>query len=104
MIPQADGRVVYALAGEIDTYVADALGRRLRELADEHAEVLELDLADVAYCDSSGLRILITLSNELGTRGGRLRLLRPSPAVLRLVRLTDTAAILGLRPGTGGGE
>ena len=62
-------------------------------------EIIELDLAEVTYCDSSGLRVFIKLSNELAARGGRLRLVRPSPAVLRLVDLTNTASILGLPPG-----
>jgi anti-sigma B factor antagonist len=95
----AGGPVVYALTGEIDTYVADALEDRLRQIAAEHGEIIELDLAEVAYCDSSGLRVFIKLSNELAARGGRLRFVRPSPAVLRLLDLTNTASILGLAPG-----
>jgi anti-anti-sigma factor len=98
VVDGADGPVVYALAGEIDAYVADALEDRLRQVAAEHGEIIELDLAEIAYCDSSGLRVFIKLSNELAARGGRLRLVRPSPAVLRLVDLTNTGAILGLAP------
>ena len=88
--------VGYTLAGEIDAYVAEALERRLREIARDHGEILDVDLADVAYCDSTGLRLFIKLSNEFAAHGGRLRLLRPSPSVVRLVRLTDTGAILGI--------
>ena len=91
--------VVYALAGEIDMYVADALELRLRHLAAEHGEIIEVDLAEVTFCDSSGLRVFIKLSNELAARGGRLRLARPSQPFLRLVELTDTASILGFPPG-----
>ena len=99
VVAGAAGPVVYALAGEIDMYVADALERRLREVAAEHGEIIEVDLAEVAYCDSSGLRVFIKLSNELAARGGRLRFVRPSPAVMRLVELTNTASILGLPSG-----
>jgi anti-sigma B factor antagonist len=88
--------VGYMLAGEIDAYVADALERRLREIAREHGEILDVDLADVEYCDSTGLRMFIKLSNEFAAHGGRLRLLRPSASVVRLVRLTDTGSILGI--------
>jgi anti-anti-sigma factor len=99
VIDDAGGPVVYALAGEIDTYVADALEGRLRQVAAERGEVIEVDLAEVAYCDSSGLRVFIKLSNELAARGGRLRFVRPSPAVMRLVELTNTASILGFPSG-----
>jgi anti-anti-sigma factor len=91
-----DGPVVYALTGEIDMYVADRLEQRLRQVAAARGEIIDLDLAEVAYCDSSGLRVLIQLSNELAARGGRSRLVRPSAAVLRLVKLTNTASVLGL--------
>ena len=83
--------------------MADALEQRLREIAREHGEILDVDLADVEYCDSTGLRLFIKLTNEFAAHGGRLRLLRPSASVLRLVRLTDTGAILGI-PTTGGGR
>ena len=99
VVAGAAGPVVYALAGEIDTYVADALERRLREVAAEHGEIIEVNLAEVAYCDSSGLRVFIKLSNELAARGGRLRFVRPSRAVMRLVELTNTASILGFPSG-----
>jgi anti-anti-sigma factor len=99
VIAGADGPVRYALDGEIDTYVADALEDRLRQVAAEHGEIIDLELAEVAYCDSSGLRLFIKLSNELAARGGRLRFVRPSPAVMRLVELTNTASILGLPSG-----
>ena len=99
VVAGAAGPVVYALAGEIDTYVADALERRLREVAAEHGEIIEVDLAEVTYCDSSGLRVFIKLSNELAARGGRLRFVRPSRAVMRLVELTNTASILGFPSG-----
>ena len=97
----ADGArpVVYALAGEIDMYVADALERRLRDIAAEHGEIIEVDLAEVTFCDSSGLRVFIKLCNELAARGGRLRFARPSQPFLRLVELTNTASILGVPPG-----
>ena len=98
VIAGAGGPVRYALDGEIDAYVADALEDRLRQVAAEHGEIIELDLAEVTYCDSSGLRVFIKLSNELAARGGRLRFVRPSPAVLRLVDLTNTGSILGLAP------
>ena len=40
--------------------------------------------------------LFIKLSNEFAAHGGWLRLLRPSPSVVRLVRLTDTGSILGI--------
>jgi anti-anti-sigma factor len=93
--------VTYVLSGEIDAYVAEALERRLREIARERGEILDVDLADVEFCDSTGLRMFIKLCNEFAAGGGRLRFLRPSPSVVRLVRLTDTGSILGIPTTTG---
>jgi anti-anti-sigma factor len=62
----------------------------VREIADGAAP-LDLDLAEVAFMDSTGLRSLFHLHDIATAHGGRLRLLRPSPRVMRLLEMTNTA-------------
>jgi anti-anti-sigma factor len=53
-----DGALRLALIGELDLAVADALTHRLGELKQQHAMV-RLDLADLEFIDSSGLRAVM---------------------------------------------
>ncbi|HTI33594.1 MAG TPA: STAS domain-containing protein, partial [Miltoncostaea sp.] len=69
---------------------SDPLVARIREIADGAAP-FDLDLGEVAFVDSTGLRSLFQLHDITTANGGRLRLLRPSARVMRLLEMTDTA-------------
>ena len=86
----ADGRMVYALSGDMDMVTSEQLVARVREIADGSVP-FDLDLTDVGFMDSTGLRSLFHLHDIATARGGRLRLLQPSDRIMRLLELTGTA-------------
>lgn len=94
-----DGGVVYALAGEMDLTNAAEMITHLRGLTDGHGHRLDLDLSGVTYIDSTGLRWLIEINDELASSGGRLCLVGLSPAVERLMRLTASDGLFCIRRG-----
>lgn len=66
---EADGVRVLTVNGEVDIANAAELEERLRAAA-QGARRLVVSLASCTYMDSSGLRVLIRLSNELHDRFG----------------------------------
>jgi anti-sigma B factor antagonist len=80
----ADGR--FKLSGELDVACSDGLVEVVR-LAIEQGGEITLDMADVRFIDSSGIRALLAISRQLHGRG-RLILESPSPLVRRVL---DTA-------------
>jgi anti-sigma B factor antagonist len=86
---ERDGRrVEYALRGEIDLSNSGALADHLEQLNLGVDQRLHLDLAGIEFVDSSGLRALAGLQHRLQERGGGLVLLRPSPPVIRVLRVS----------------
>jgi anti-sigma B factor antagonist len=83
------------VAGEVDASTAGALRRCLRSARDERATLL-LDLSDVGFIDSSGLRVLLDASRAAADTGWPFFIVRPSSRVRRLVVLTGTATELAL--------
>ncbi len=73
------------LTGDVDISVREELRLRLDAAATQSNEV-DIDLAAVDYADSTALSIFISLRNKLRARGGRVRLLSPRPAVLKILR------------------
>ena len=61
-------------------HAAEHRERLLLALADADGD-LQLDLAEVSDCDSSGVQLLLATHQSLQARGQALALLRPSPAV-----------------------
>lgn len=49
---------------------------------------IDIDCAALEFLDSSGLGALISLQKLALERGGRLRLLKPGPAVMQVLELT----------------
>ncbi len=70
------------LVGELDAATAPQLQRRF----EEHGGVTRLDLRDVTFIDSSGLRALLLAARANGADD--LTLLEPSAQVRRLLEMT----------------
>jgi anti-anti-sigma factor len=77
------GRVVIArMTGEIDLSNAEQIGTAITREMPNSALALALDLSDVDYLDSAGIRLIYRLRETLRARGQSLRLVIPaaSPA------------------------
>jgi anti-sigma B factor antagonist len=87
-----DGCAVVRLSGEIDISNAEPLQERIRILV-EGSPLAVVDLADIEYIDSQGLRLVAQLSSRLGANGTRLELVAPPGTVARdvldLTRMSD---------------
>ena len=86
-----------AVAGEIDMDTAAELDDALTGVLDQYAHPrLELDLREVSFIDSSGLRTLISCHAQAARRGCALVLTHPQPAVHQVLLITNLLALFGL--------
>jgi anti-sigma B factor antagonist len=76
-----------ALRGEIDAHSAPGLADRFSTLPAGDDDVV-IDMAEVSFMDSSGLRVLLDLHQRAGQAGRRLVLLTPSQTVTRLLEVS----------------
>ena len=97
--PGPAGQTVITVAGELDLLSSERLRGEVTSAA-PGAHVV-LDLAAVDFCDSSGLRVLVDADLHTRTAGGRLRLVAPGVAVLRLFELTGVDGFLAVFPTLG---
>jgi anti-anti-sigma factor len=73
------------LEGEIDISNAEAVEDALEGAMGNTDSGLILDLSNVTYVDSAGIRVLFRLATRLRTRRQRLRLAIPETAVVKVV-------------------
>jgi anti-sigma B factor antagonist len=83
---------VLTVHGEIDMDTIDQLTAALSTVVPT-AHVL-VDLADVSYMDSGGLRSLLTAKTEIERQGGNLRVTTASAIVDRLIEIAGVADLL----------
>src|SRR5579875_2784411 len=78
-----DDGILVALSGDVDLATAQIVDDELRRA--EHSESLVvLDLGEVSFMDSTGLRTVIAADQRLRERGASLRIARVPAQVSRL--------------------
>jgi anti-anti-sigma factor len=82
-----DGAALVAVSGELDLSTAPELERFLVELQRDDAGVV-LDLRQLTFMDSSGLRVILGADARARSSGSRLVLVRGAPTVHRVFELT----------------
>jgi anti-anti-sigma factor len=86
------------LSGEVDLSNAADLERAIAESVPNSARGLVLDLSALTYVDSSGIRLLLSLSGSLRWRGQELVLAVPPGSrcrrVLTLAGIGDSVALV----------
>ena len=81
-------RAVVRVGGEIDLETAPQLGDHALEALRDVSPHLVIDLSDVTFMDSTGLKVLVTVRQRADLAGGSLAVTGASRTVLRLLSLT----------------
>ena len=85
---------VLALSGEADLTNVARLSRALTAQVSGGTRHLTVDLSRLRFADSAAIRALILTNRALKERGGTLELLRPQPAVTRILGLLGVNQVL----------
>lgn len=97
------GRRVVRVTGALDLATSDGVERALAEAFDAGGSV-RLDLSDVTFLDSSGMRGVLRAYRTAAERGAMFDVVPGPPAVQRVLHITGVAARLNFvedddRPG-----
>jgi anti-sigma B factor antagonist len=81
--PQA----VLALEGELDVASASEATKRMLRLDLRRGGQLVLDLSELTFMDSTGIRLILKASQHAQVHGGELIVVRPPDNVMRVLEL-----------------
>jgi anti-anti-sigma factor len=79
---------VVVLAGEVDATNSDELYGVLESVVTQRPRLLVVDMSELSFMDSTGLRMLLRSSRALDQQGGVLALAAPQTSVARVLQLT----------------
>ncbi len=94
---------VLVLAGEADMTTAAELNGALTAQLASGARHLTVDISGLGFVDSSVVRALALAARTMHERGGNMVLLRPQPAVARVLSLMGLDQMITERLETGTG-
>ena len=86
-------KLIFAIGGRVDTVTAPELEAGLK-FGD--AATVVLDLADVPYMSSAGLRVLLSAHKTMAGRGGEFQIAHLQPSVKEVLDITGFSNILNL--------
>lgn len=94
-ISDRDGRAVAVIRGELDLATAPDLDAALNELLDAGKDVV-VDLRELAFMDSTGLRVLVAAHARAEDGGPSFEIVRPRPgaAIERILAIAGVESVL----------
>ena len=87
-IEHLDTTLCVNVAGELSAMQAADFRDSVRAALKPQETMLDVDLAQITFIDSSGLAALIALHKTMCGRSGKMRVLQPAPPVLQILELT----------------
>lgn len=76
-----------AVSGEVDVSNADSLRNEIEKVASENPQRIEVDLAQVAYIDSTGIGVLVGAAHRAAEAGYAFAVVNPQANVKRVLGL-----------------
>jgi anti-anti-sigma factor len=90
-----DHGILIAPGGELDLATVPVVEEELRR-AEQSEDLIVLDLGDVTFMDSTGIRMVIAADQRLRSHDASLRIVHVPPHVSRLFELAGIASHLAI--------
>jgi anti-anti-sigma factor len=92
----SDGTAVVRVLGDLDLATADQLSAVLLPLVERGTVVV--DAAEITFCDSAGLRMILLANHEARRRDTGFRLVAPSESLVRVLELAGALPLVDVFP------
>lgn len=93
-----DGTSVVRLEGRLDTATAPSLETTCSKLIASGAKRIVIDMAQLEYLSSAGLRVMLAVAKQLQAGGGRLTVCGAENIVLETLQLSGIPEIIPVCP------
>ena len=84
----------YKPVGRLDGSNAATHEKELRELLVDEIHSVNIDLSELDYISSAGLRVLLMTAKTAKAKGGKVVLITPKPAILEVIEISGFGRIL----------
>ena len=91
--------VIITLKGRLDTMTAPQLDDEAKSSDFDEVETVTLNLKDLEYISSSGLRVILALYKSLKSKGGNLKIVNVSNTIMELFSMTGMSDYLDIEQG-----
>lgn len=87
----------YKLAGRLDGASSPIHEKALKELLVGDISSVDVDLSELDYVSSAGLRVLLVAAKAAKAKGGKVTLLSPKPSTVEVLKISGFDKIIPIR-------
>lgn len=93
LVSNRDGTPTARVGGRLDTHSYLEFDRQLQPVLDDARDTLVLDLADLSYVSSAGIRSIFTARKRMTEHGGRLLIVNAQPQVRKVFDIVKAVPV-----------
>jgi anti-sigma B factor antagonist len=94
---QNDGDVTLALSGRLDSVTQSELKQELEKVFETKITSLTLELSELDYLSSAGLRVFLFAKKKVIEMGGKMKLVGANESINEILQITGYADITVMR-------
>ena len=94
---QNDGDVTLALSGRLDSVTQSELKQELEKIFETKITSLTLELSELEYLSSAGLRVFLFARKKVSEMGGKMKLVGANESINEILQITGYADITVMR-------
>ena len=94
---QNNGDVILALSGRLDSVTQSQLMQELEDVFKNNISALTLELSELEYLSSAGLRVFLFARKKVGEMGGKMKIVGANESVNEILQITGYADITVMR-------
>ncbi len=87
----------YKLVGRLDGVSSSTHETALHSLLVGDVDSIDVDLSELDYVSSAGLRVLLTAAKAAKAKGGKVTLLAPKPSTLEVLKISGFDKIIAIQ-------
>ena len=89
--------IVISLIGRLDTITSPQLEEEINSFSLENIETVILDLKELEYISSAGLRVVLMIHKKMNKLGGQLKLINVNDMILTIFDMTGMSEFLNIQ-------
>lgn len=89
--------IVISLIGRLDTITSPQLEEEINSFSLENIETVILNLKELEYISSAGLRVVLMIHKKMNKLGGQLKLINVNDMILNIFDMTGMSEFLNIQ-------
>jgi anti-anti-sigma factor len=87
----------YKLAGRLDGASSSTHEKALQDLLVGDVHSINIDLSELDYVSSAGLRVLLVAAKAAKAKGGKVTLISPKPSTMEVLKISGFDKIIPIQ-------